>query len=245
MAMFGQQLGGVMSDEPAPPFASAAAGGRVRPLADTAGLGEGRGRFAKRAARTDADAFAPDPERFPHVLSSAPELIGAPRPAGALRPAGVLVATPGSTKGGLGLQFAELRVVGAPDESRASVRLAQDMGSRRPAAAIEAMLRQLLADHHVLAARKLADALPPDQPLGESLRRLLVVLAPPAVRRRLPARAKGFDNLEWLRRNAGRHAGRWVALVDGELLAADDSLAALRRKLAKIAPHANPFLHRL
>jgi len=119
------------------------------------------------------------------------------------------------------------------------------LGSRRPAAAIEAMLRQLLADHRVLAARKLADALPPDQALDESLRRLLIVLAAPVVRRRLPARAKGSDNLEWLRRNAGSHAGRWVALVDGELLAADDSLAALRRKLAEVAPHANPFLHRL
>ena len=127
----------------------------------------------------------------------------------------------------------------------ASLQTAADLASRRPAAAIEAMLRQLLADHRVLAARKLADAVPMEQAPDESLRRLLIVLAAPVVRRRLPARAKGFKNIEWLRRNAGSHVGRWVALVDGELLAADESLAALRGKLTEIAPDANPFLHRL
>jgi hypothetical protein len=116
--------------------------------------------------------------------------------------------------------------------------------ARRPAAAIETTLRQLLAEHRILAARKLADAVPRDQAPDESLRRLLIVLAE-VVRRRLPARAKSADNIEWLSRNAGSHAGRWVALVDGELLAADESLAALRRKLAELAPHVKPFLHRL
>ena len=144
-----------------------------------------------------------------------------------------------------GFQHVEARVAPPPVERGASLQTAADLASRRPAAVIEAMLRQLLAGHRVLAARKLADAVPVDQALDESLRRLLIVLAAPVVRRRLPARAKGFENIEWLRRNAGSHAGRWVALVDGELLAADESLAALRRKLTEIAPHANPFLHRL
>ena len=123
-----------------------------------------------------------------------------------------------------------------------------DPAARRPAAAIETTLRHLLAEHRILAARKLADAVPRDQALDESLRRLLTVLASPVVRRRLPARARGSDNIEWLRRNARSHAGRWVALVDGELLAADESLAALRRRLAELAPHAphvKPFVHRL
>ena len=119
-----------------------------------------------------------------------------------------------------------------------------DPAARR-AAAIETTLRQLLAEHRIPAARKLADAVPPDQALDESLRRLLTVLAPPVVRRRRPAREKGSDNIEWLRKNAGSHAGRWVAPVDGELLAADESLAALRRRLAELAPHTKPFLHRL
>ena len=132
-----------------------------------------------------------------------------------------------------------------PVERGASLQSTADLASRRPTAAIEAMLRQLLADHRVLAARKLADAVPLDQALDESLRRLLIVLAEPVVRRRLPAGPKSADNIEWLRRNAGSHAGRWVALADGELLAADESLAALRRKLQQFAPHVEPLLHRL
>ena len=144
-----------------------------------------------------------------------------------------------------GLQFIEPRVAEPPVERAASSQTAQDLGSRRPAAAIEVMLRQLLADHRVLAARKLADAVSLDRTVHESLRRLLVVLAEPVVRRKLPARAKSADNIEWLRRNAGSHAGRWVALADGDLLAADESLAALRRKLTGLALHVKPFLHRL
>ncbi len=144
-----------------------------------------------------------------------------------------------------GFQDVEVRVAPPPVERGTSLQATADLASRRPTAAIEVMLRQLLADHRVLAARKLADAVPLDQALDESLRRVLVVLAEPVVRRRLPAGPKSADNFEWLRRNGGSHAGRWVALADGELLAADESLAALRRKLEQLAPHVKPFLHRL
>lgn len=143
-----------------------------------------------------------------------------------------------------GLQHVEARVAPPPIERGAGLQTA-DLASRRPAAVIEAMLRQLLARHRALAARKLADAVPRDQVLDESLRRLLVVLAEPVVRRRLPAEPNRGDDIEWLRRNAESHAGRWVALADGELLAADESLAALRRKLKQLAPHVKPLLHRL
>lgn len=135
--------------------------------------------------------------------------------------------------------------VAPPAEPGTSLQAKADLASGRPAAAIELMLRRLLADHRVLAARKLADAVPLNQALDESLRRLLVVLAEPVVRRRLPAGPKDADNIEWLRRNAGSHAGRWVALADGRLLAADESLAALRRKVQQFAPHVEPLLHRL
>ena len=144
-----------------------------------------------------------------------------------------------------GFQRVEPGAAPPPVERIAGLDSAADLASRRPAADIEAMLRQLLADHRILAARKLADAVPPDLASGGSLRRLLVVLAPPVVRRRTPARAGGADNIEWLRRHAGAHAGKWVALAGGELLAADESLAALRRRLNEIAPHAKPLLHRL
>ncbi|MCY4636837.1 MAG: DUF5678 domain-containing protein [Acidobacteria bacterium] len=95
-----------------------------------------------------------------------------------------------------------------------------------------------------MAARKLVDAIPSDR-FPESLRRLRVVLAEPVVRRRLPARAKRSGDIDWLRSNARSYSGKWVALADGELIAADESLAALRRRLRELAPKIKPLLHRL
>ena len=109
---------------------------------------------------------------------------------------------------------------------------------------IESMARQLLARDQILAARKLVDAIPSDR-FSESLRRLRVVLAEPVVRRRLPARAKRSGDIDWLRRNARSYSGKWVAMADGELIAADESLAALRRRLRELAPKIKPLLHRL
>ena len=207
--MFEQQLGRLEIDSPvAPPFASAMDVGHLRPLADSTGFSEGRGRFATGPPRIDwgTSARRRDAWEFQHV---------------------------------------EVRVAPPPVERGASLQARADLASRRPAVAIEVMLRQLLAHHRILAARKLAEAVSLDRTADESLRRLLIVLAEPVVRRRLPAGPKSADNIEWLRRNAGSHAGRWVALADGELLAADESLAALRRRLEHLAPHVKPLLHRL
>jgi hypothetical protein len=107
------------------------------------------------------------------------------------------------------------------------------------------MVRQLLARDRILAARKLVQAVPSHQAIDEPLRRLRIVLAEPVVRRRIPARAQYSGDIDWLRRNAGSYIGKWVALVDGTLLAAEDSLTALRRRLREQAPDANPVLHRL
>lgn len=124
-------------------------------------------------------------------------------------------------------------------------RLSRDLGSRSSTAAIESMIRQLLARDRVLAARKLIDAVPSEGASDESLRRLRIVLAEPVVRRRLPAQVEGSRNIDWLRRNARNYSGKWVALADGTFLAADESLALLRRRLRELAPKIKPFLHRL
>lgn len=133
-----------------------------------------------------------------------------------------------------------------PGESGADdgPKLSQVLASRLSSVSIESMARQLLARDHVLAARKLVDAIPSDR-VPESLRRLRVVLAKPVVRRRLPARAKRSGDIDWLRRNARSYSGKWVALADGKLIAADESLAAVRRRLRELAPKIKPLLHRL
>ena len=123
--------------------------------------------------------------------------------------------------------------------------LSRELGSRPNTDAIETMVRQLLARERVLAARRLVAAVPSDHSANEPLRRLRVVLAEPVVRRRLPARTMPSGDIDWLRENAAKYSGKWVALADGELLAADESLASLRRRLRKLSLKVRPFLHRL
>ena len=139
-----------------------------------------------------------------------------------------------------------LRFARRPDGNSADdgPRFFQDSASSLSSVSIESMARQLLAGHHVLAARKLVDGVPADH-VTESLRRLRVVLAEPVIRRRLPASAKHLGDIDWLRRNANSYSGQWVALADGKLLAADESLSALRRRLRELNPTINPLLHRL
>lgn len=139
------------------------------------------------------------------------------------------------------------RLARPPDESLADCRqgLSRDLGSRPTIAELETMVRQLLTKERVLAARKLVAAVPSDRRVDEPLRRLRVVLAEPVVRRTFPAPGKRSGDIDWLRRNAGSYTGKWVALADGELLAADESLAVLRRNLRELAPKIKPFLHRL
>ncbi len=139
------------------------------------------------------------------------------------------------------------RLERSPDERALGgpATLSGELGALRTSVAIETMVRQLLARERVLAARKLVAAVPYDHSADETLRRLRVVLAEPVVRRRLPTRTKHSRDIDWLRKNAAKYSGKWVAVADGELLAADESLASLRRNLRKFAPSARPLLHRL
>ena len=256
--MSGQQPGVFEVAPPLEAFASATRGEHLRPLADGTGSSDGRRRFATPgglsagAALAGAPGFSDIRQRFaapgrvsPDATFTVPPRIGESRRRFATPLPRIVSRTFAPSGDAWGFQRVETRVAPPPVARGASLESAADLASRRPAADIEAMLRQLLANHRILAARKLADAVPPDLASGESLRRLLVVLAPPVVRRRTPARAGGADDIEWLRRHAGAHAGKWVALAGGELLAADKSLAALRRRLTDLAPHVEPLLHRL
>ena len=123
--------------------------------------------------------------------------------------------------------------------------LSEDFSARPSTEGTESMVRQLLAKGHVLAARKLVYAIRQDRGALERLRILRIVLGEPVVRRKGPAYRSHARNLEWLRRNGALYSGKWVALANGELLAADEALAPLRRTLRHRAPHVKPFLHRL
>ena len=146
-----------------------------------------------------------------------------------------------------GRQFGTARGTSPPVKAVESFpgALSGDLSGRPPAEGLQSMVRQLLAKGHVVAARKLVYAIPRDRGALEPLRRLRVVLGEPIVRRKGPAYDGHARNLEWLRKNAVRYSGKWVALANGRLVAVDRALAPLRRTLRRRAPDVKPFLHRL
>ena len=273
MLMSGQQLGGPANAAPSvPEFLVENNSGSVLSQIERAGFSEGHvdfstvGGITSRSALRDEDVFGfqlrPRFARLPaNAAPSVPEFLVENNSGSVLSQIERAGFSEGhvdfSTVGGIascsalrdadvfGLQFRP-RFARRPGESGADdgPRFSQDLASRLSSVSIESMARQLLAGDHVLAARKLVDRVPSDH-VTESLRRLRVVLAEPVVRRMLPAPAKHSGDIDWLRKNAYSYSGKWVALADGTLLAADESLSALRRRLRELDLKINPFLHRL
>lgn len=93
--------------------------------------------------------------------------------------------------------------------------------------ALRERVRRLVEEGRVPEARRIVAA------GGEGLSDWASVLEPPRVIGRRPARGRDdFDaNVRWLRANADRFPGQWLALADGQLLGADASRLALHRKL--------------
>ena len=99
----------------------------------------------------------------------------------------------------------------------------------------EAAVQLALAAGAHGAARALADEGFRIFPGSERLRKTATILAPPRVTGvRLPANPSAAANQEWLRANAGRYRGCWVALRDGSLLSAAPSLEEVRRQVGEI-----------
>ena len=144
-------------------------------------------------------------------------------------------------------QSVEPRAAKYPTESSLDAwpPLSQGLGSRSSTVAIESMIHQLLAKEHVLAARKLIEAVSSEDTGQGSVRRLRTILAKPIVRRRLPPQVDSSGDIDWLRKHPKSYSGKWVALAEGRLVAADESLAALRHHLKKLRLQTKPLLHRL
>jgi hypothetical protein len=66
-------------------------------------------------------------------------------------------------------------------------------------------------------------------PSHERLQQAARVLAPPVIIRKHPAQPAGLrESRAWLREHAAEYRGRWVAVREGKLLGAAESLAALK-----------------
>lgn len=107
--------------------------------------------------------------------------------------------------------------------------------SWRPAADFARAVRLALAAGAHLLARNLADYGHRLYPYHQELAKMTHILAPPqVVRANLPPAPSVRANLEWMRANAGRYRGQWVALRNGVLLASAPTARELREQLPTI-----------
>ncbi|MDH3337198.1 MAG: hypothetical protein OER22_01075 [Gammaproteobacteria bacterium] len=95
---------------------------------------------------------------------------------------------------------------------------------------ILAQIRKLVVDGHVAEARSLFATLPDyanAEPAARSLARVLML---PKVEKSQTGTGHKISR-KWMRQNSSNFKGRWVALMDDELLGDDKSCIALRKRI--------------
>lgn len=98
---------------------------------------------------------------------------------------------------------------------------------QRPAEDLVRGVKLALRVDAAMAARELSALGAQRFPDHPELVKMARVLAPPRLVGLSPAEPDAGDNTKWLRENAASYRGRWVALKNGNLLAAADSLGDL------------------
>ena len=106
-------------------------------------------------------------------------------------------------------------------------------------------IRSLITGNEVSSARQLAEVAVRRHPDCEDLKLLLESLYPGDVTRRTLADSSHRNNLEWLTEYQCEHRGKWVALLDGRLVAADADLENLRAALASNGSDRKPLIHHI
>lgn len=108
-------------------------------------------------------------------------------------------------------------------------------------------IRALLEGDQILAAKREARRraeLFPDHPWLQQANRVLNPTRVVAV----PARDQHVDwkkEYDWLRRNRDEYRGKWVALVEGELIACSDSFDDVVRQARERDLKVTPLVHRV
>ena len=120
-----------------------------------------------------------------------------------------------------------------------------EAGAGREGIPYIAVLRQLIEDEQVPAARKLLAALPTLVPDDPSLGRLRAVLAAPTVKRTRKRDTNRKREYDWLRRESYRYRGQWVALDESGLVASSPTLRELQGQLKALRLARPLLLHRV
>ncbi|HEV7589056.1 MAG TPA: hypothetical protein VGO40_13140 [Longimicrobium sp.] len=97
------------------------------------------------------------------------------------------------------------------------------------------LMRLALAAGAHNTARELSAVAHARFPADRDVRQFATVLGPPAIMSREPLTASAADAQEWLKHNASRYTGQWVALRRGELLAAGAALSDVRHSIGSLA----------
>jgi len=106
-------------------------------------------------------------------------------------------------------------------------------------------IRSLIAEERISSARQLAEVAVRRHPDCEELKLLLEALYPGDVIRRELADSSHRSNMEWLTRHQEEHRGTWVALLDGQLVAANTDLEALMAALSPLGSDRRPLIHHI
>ncbi len=105
------------------------------------------------------------------------------------------------------------------------------------------VVRDLIEREQVGAARKLLAGLPLEYLSDPLVRRLLKTLAQPVVKARQKQDIDRQKDYDWLRDHAREYAGQWVALHEGQLLAASATLRDISEKVKALRLSHPPLLH--
>jgi hypothetical protein len=105
-------------------------------------------------------------------------------------------------------------------------------------------LRDLLDAGNVDGARRFIKELEVRWPASERVRHYARVLAPPTVRMRSDIKVRPLDReWEWLRQHAHEHPGCWLAVLRGQLVAADPDGSVVRSKAREIPGVDRPLIY--
>jgi hypothetical protein len=107
------------------------------------------------------------------------------------------------------------------------------------------LVQQLVETDRIPAARRVLQALPLALQNDPVVRRLRAVLAPPVVRRTERRDRDRRAEYDWLKTQAHRYRGQWVAVSKEKLLAAAPTLRELREQLGTLRLTERPLLHRI
>lgn len=107
------------------------------------------------------------------------------------------------------------------------------------------VVRDLIEREKIGAARKLLAALPLEYLSDPLLLRLLKTLAQPIVKTSQKRDVDRQKDYEWLRDHAQEYTGQWVALHEGQLLAASETLRDISEKVKALRLSHPPLLHRI